>query len=194
MQQQETVAARCRSVTLVQPRDAFFRGGQQLFVAVHVLAWRIAPIGQQREMKVALSARQVVDLEPADLLLDVFERGQQRRHGDEGAQVRGDSATQLERRQQGGAETSGDDVVDDRNGHVDRRDESQNPEQQQPSPLQAAQRGDRQRDGQQAGCDQRAGADIAADPQRAIGRRGQPFGDGLKPIAASNPARPPAIR
>ena len=155
MQQQEAVAARCRSVTLVQLRDAFFRGGQQLFVAVYVLAWRVAPIGQQGEMKFALGTRQIVDLEPADLLLDVLERGQQRRHGDERAQVSGDSATQLERRQQGGAETSGDDVVDNRNGQVDRWDQSQNPEQQQPSPLHTVKRGDRQRDGQQAGCDER---------------------------------------
>ena len=168
MQQQETVAARRRSVAPVQPRDAVLRGGQQFIVAVRVLARRVAPIGQQREVKIALSARQVVDLEPADLLLDFFERGQQRRHGDKGAQFRGDAATQLERRQQGGAETSGDEVVDERNRQVDRRDEPENPEQQQPSPLQAARCGDRQRNGQQAGCDDRAGADIAADSQRAI--------------------------
>ncbi len=89
-------------------------------------------------MKFALGTRQIVYLEPADLLLDVPERGQQRRHGDEGAQVRGDSATQFESRQQGGAETSGDDVVDNRNGQVDRRDKPENPEQQQPSPLHTA--------------------------------------------------------
>src|SRR5579872_5685138 len=101
-----------------------------------MLGWRVAPIGQQREMKIALSACQVVDLEPADLLLDFFERGQQRRHGDKSTQLRGDTATQFERRQQGGAEASGDEVVYDCDGHVDRWDESENPEQQQPFPLQ----------------------------------------------------------
>jgi len=55
-------------------------------------------------------------------------------------------------------------------GHrrVDRRDQPQNSKQQQPSQLHASQRGDGQRDRQQARCDDRAGADIAADPQRAI--------------------------
>ena len=194
MQQQEAVAARRGSITLVQLRDAGPGGGQQLIVPVYVLAWRVAPIGQQGEMKFALGARQIVDLEPADLLLDVLERGQQRRHGDEGAQVRGDSATQLERRQQGGAETSGDDVVDKRNGQVDRRDDPRIAEQQQPSPRHTAQRGDRQRDGQQAGCDERPGADIAADPQRAI--------DASRPSSRRWPetdrcfetGRPPAIK
>ena len=109
-----------------------------------------------------------MDFEPLDLLLDILERGQQRRYGDERAQVRGDSATQLQRRQQGSAETSGDDVVDERDRRVDRRDQPENPKKQQPSQLHASQGGDRQRDGQQARCNDRAGADIAADPQRAI--------------------------
>ena len=80
-------------MSLVQPGDAFLRGGQQRVVPIHVLARRIAPIGQQREVKVAPWARQVVDFKPLDLLLDVLKRGQQHRDRDQRAQVRGNSAT-----------------------------------------------------------------------------------------------------
>ena len=80
----------------------------------------------------------------------------------------GDAAAQFQRRQQGSAKPPGHDVVDERDGWVDCRDQSQDRKEQQPSQVHAAQRDDRQRDGQQAGGDDRASADIAADSERSV--------------------------
>ena len=124
MQKQETVAARRRTVALVQTGDAFLGGGQQLFVALRLLARCIGPVGQQRKMKVARGARQIVDFELSNLLLDVLGRGQEGRYGDERAQVLGDSAAQFQRRQQGSAKTPGHNAVDECDGCVDRWDQS----------------------------------------------------------------------
>ena len=45
----------------------------------------------------------------------------------------GNAAAELQRRQQRRAKTSRDDMVDERDRHVDRRNQPQNAEQQQPS-------------------------------------------------------------
>ena len=70
MQQQEAVAAGRRAVAPIEPRDALRRRGEQRRVALDVLGRGIGPVGEQREMKVAFRAREMVDLQPLDLLLD----------------------------------------------------------------------------------------------------------------------------
>ena len=52
-------------------------------IARRRLGRRVGPVGQQREMELAVRTGEVVDLEPLDLLLDRRARRQQRRHRDQ---------------------------------------------------------------------------------------------------------------
>ena len=81
-------------------------GGEQSVVAFRVLGRGIDPVGEQREMKVAFRAREMMDLETLDLLLDRVACRQQRRHRDERAQMRGHAVAQLQSGQERGAEAA----------------------------------------------------------------------------------------
>ena len=70
MEQQEAVAAGRRAIALVEPGDAGCRRFQQCRVAVDMLGRGIDPVGEQSEMQIAFRAREVVDLQTLDLLLD----------------------------------------------------------------------------------------------------------------------------
>ena len=98
MQQQEAGAARRRAVAPIESRDAFRRGADERLVAVGVFGRGVGPVGDQREMQIAFRAREVMDLQPLDLLVDGLQRRQQRRHRDERAQMRGNAVAQLQSR------------------------------------------------------------------------------------------------
>ena len=115
------------------------------------------------------------------------ERGQQRRHGDERAQVRGNAARAA---RAPAARWRGSRRVTTRLTSATATSmagtHSEHREQQQPAPEPTPMRRARQRDGQQAGATQRDGADIAADAERPMqARPAKALGDGVKPIAAS---------
>ena len=100
MQQQEARAARARGHSVVESCNAVARDGDQLLVAFGSLVVRVEPIGEQGEMQVAFRTGEMMDFQPLDLLLDVFGRGQKRRHGDQRAQMRGNAIRKLQARQQ----------------------------------------------------------------------------------------------
>ncbi len=80
MEQQKSRARLRRFVTLVQARDCRRRGCEQIGVAGSGLSLRVSPVGQQREIQLAVRTRQVVNFETLDLLFDFGARGQQSRH------------------------------------------------------------------------------------------------------------------
>ena len=89
VQKEETRSARRRAIAQIETRDAVRRSGDERVVAVSVLGHGVGPIGQQREMQIAFRARKVVNLQPFDEVFDAFQRGEQRWHGDERAQIGG---------------------------------------------------------------------------------------------------------
>ena len=89
VQKEETRSARRRAIAQIETRDAVRRSGDERGVAVSVLGHGVGPIGQQREMQIAFRARKVVNLQPFDQVFDAFQRGEQRWHGDERAQIGG---------------------------------------------------------------------------------------------------------
>ena len=70
----------------------------------------------------------MVDLEPLHLLLDVFGRGQERRHGDERTQRFGYSAAKVEARQRSWANEKRDPSIDKRHTPVNRGNGAENRE------------------------------------------------------------------
>ena len=97
MEEEDALAAPWRgAVAPVQPRDAVPRRRQRLVIARQGGRRRIEPVGENREPKIAVRIRQIVHLEPLDLLLDVPDVGQQHRHDDHGSQIGRHAVAQLE--------------------------------------------------------------------------------------------------
>ncbi len=69
-------------------------------------------------MQVAIGTGEVVDFQPLDLLLDRRRSGQQRRHGDDRAQMRGHAVGELQGWQEMGVEAEADGAIDQRNRRV----------------------------------------------------------------------------
>ena len=168
VEQQKSIAARRGTIATVQSGDPAAGGRQKLIVVVGGLTVGVAPIGQQREMKLAVRARQIVDFELLHLSLYRFDRRQNRRDGDQRAQGFRHAMAKIERRQQSGAKTAGDHLVDPADGQVQRRNEAQNAEQDEKGRAHAAPRTQPEGKGQKAGRDHDAGAHVAADAERAI--------------------------
>ena len=118
-------------------------------------------------MERALRAGQKVDFEPLNLIVDLRQRGQQGRDSDQCAQVRCHALAEIERGKQRCAKSPGDQVVHERYGQVDSRNECEHPERNEPSGAELGPQAHRQGYRQQGHGDDHAGADIAADAQRA---------------------------
>ena len=87
-------------------------GRQQLLVAGDLLGRGVEPVGQQGEPEVAVAVGEVVDLQAADLRLDLGLAGQQRRHDDQGPQLGRHAVVELEPGQRAGPEHVGDGPID----------------------------------------------------------------------------------
>ena len=72
-------------------------------------------------MQIAFRAREVVDLQTLDLFLDRRGRRQQRRHGDERAQMRGHAVAEFQSGQRRCAEAARHAAVHQRHRRVDGR-------------------------------------------------------------------------
>ena len=70
-------------------------------------------------MQVAIGTGEMVDFQTLDLFLDRSGRGQKGRHGDDGAQMRGNTAGKLQGREKAGVETEPDRPIDQRDRRVD---------------------------------------------------------------------------
>ncbi len=108
MQKKETGSARSRAIAQVEPRDAFCCRDDERRVACDPFGRGVGPVRHQREMQIALGARKVMDLKPLDQRFHAFQRREQRRHRDEGAQMRGNAVAQL----QGGQKSRGKAEID----------------------------------------------------------------------------------
>ena len=130
MQQEKAIAAvGRRTVATIQIRDALGRRRHQRRILGHRLGRRVHMVGQEREANVPVRIGEVVDLEPADLLVDVGFAREQRRHHDEGSEARRHPITKLEARQQPRAEQLHDGAIDEGDGEIRRREKGDQPEQ-----------------------------------------------------------------
>ena len=124
MEQHKPVTAGQRAVARVQRVDAGDGRVEQRGVAGGVGRVGIGPIRQKREMDLAVEAGQMMHLEMSDVRRDGLARHEHRWHGDQRAQLRRNAVAKFQSRQAFSAEPSGDHAVHDRDGSVDRRDES----------------------------------------------------------------------
>ena len=146
MEQQEARARRARRVPQVQGRNLSFGLRQQDRVGGQGFLRGIEPVGQKGKTQIAAAARQVVHLQPLDLLAQVCRAGQQRRHRHQRAQRRGHAGFQLEPGQQGCPQRRGHRAVDQRLGHLGGgQDRGEDPEREPRRRGRQPQRPDRQR-------------------------------------------------
>ncbi len=82
MEQEETCAFRRRSILSIQARDSLGRRAEQFVVTRCALGGAVGPVREQSEAEIAVLARQVVNLQALDLLLELRSRRQERRHDD----------------------------------------------------------------------------------------------------------------
>ena len=157
------------AVAPVQARDALARRRERLVITRHPLRGRVRPVGEDREADVAVGIRQVVHLEPLDLLIDLRAARQQGRHDDHGPQARRHALAQLESRQRARAEQRRDAAIHERDRQVRRRDEGQEPEQEQP--RRSDPRDARMKEGQRENqsTDQDDAPEVSGRPGRDIG-------------------------
>ena len=96
MQQKKRRGPPGREVAGVERQDTLAGAPQQRDVGVHVLAWRVAEVGQQREKEVGIAVGEVTDLERIEQRVDLGDVDQQRGHGDHRALVRRDTGREVE--------------------------------------------------------------------------------------------------
>ena len=82
-EQEPGASARRLAMALVEPVDGRRCRREELVVAGDMLGRGVEPVRQQGEAKIALAVSQVVDLQAADLGLDIRLAGEERRHDDE---------------------------------------------------------------------------------------------------------------
>ena len=168
VQQQKTIAAGRGAIASIQSVDTAPGDGQQFVVVGLGLAVRVTPIGEKRKMELTFGAGQKVDFELLDLGQNRLRRGQDRRHGDQRAQIFRHAVAQIERRQKGGAKSAGHHLVDPGDGQIQRRNKAQNAQQDEERRAYATPGTQPKGQRQQAGRDDNAGADITTDAERAI--------------------------
>ena len=99
MQPQEPVPGGPGSMLGVQPRDSGSRRGEQLCIAFDDRALGIDTVRQQRKVQLAPRAREVVDLESLEQLIEFREVRQQHRDADQRTERGRNVARELELRQ-----------------------------------------------------------------------------------------------
>src|SRR5690242_14446385 len=102
MKQPEPGAFGGGSITVVESLEARCCESEELLVAGVGLCVRIAPIGEESEVEIALGACEMMDLQAFDLLADGRFAGQKGRHRYQGAELRRHAAAQVEARQDPG--------------------------------------------------------------------------------------------
>ena len=133
MQQEEALTTRSWPVAPIQAGDTLLSCRHEFSIAIDVLAGRVGPVRQQREVEVPRGACQIVDLQPGDQFPDIRDGGQESWHGHQRAEIPADSAAQRHRRQERGAKPLGHKLVHDGDSDVHRRDQSQNCKDEKPS-------------------------------------------------------------
>jgi hypothetical protein len=171
MQQEEAVAIRCRSVASIQARDARGGHGKHLVVTWRSLGGGVRPIGEESEADVVLRARQMTNLEPLDLLVDIRWRRQERGDDDHCTQARRHAVAELQAGQPGCAEPIGDAVVHQRHSRIRRRDQSEEREQEENRSVDPELRQDQQRQRQDEGGDDGDRCCITQDARGGVGAR-----------------------
>ena len=105
------------------------------------------------------------------------------------------AVTKLQARQRGGSETVGNSLVHQRDRGIQRRDRAERAQDAQPDPVRVGLGVDDDRQREEKRGDERAGADIAADAERAVEAARRSIGAGRESRSrASNSTRPPPQR
>jgi hypothetical protein len=118
-------------MALVQPCDALNRRSQQFVVSRHGFLRRVCPVGKERETKIAVWIRQVVDFQPLDLLRNLGLPYQESRYNDQCPQIRRHSIAEREPGQRPWPDQLRDFAIHQCARQIRGRDESEKPEQQQ---------------------------------------------------------------
>ena len=125
MKQKKTGPVRCRSVLAIEPSDSLDRRAQKLLVTCRVLGGGVRPVRQQRKPDIAIRAREIMDFQPLDELVDCRAAREQCRHDDDGAELTRNTVAKLESGEHGGAEPIRDHAVHQRDCGIDGNEESQ---------------------------------------------------------------------
>ena len=115
----------------VQPRDTVNGRGQQLVVSRHGFLRRVCPVGKERETKIAVWIRQVVDFQPLDLLRNLGLPCQESRYNDQCPQIRRHSIAEREPGQRPWPDQLRDFAIHQCARQIRGRDKSEKPDQQQ---------------------------------------------------------------
>ncbi len=156
-------------VALVEARDPRPGHGQDVLVAGQGLRGRVRPVGEEGEADVAVRVREVVHLEPLDLLLELGGAGQQGGHDDQGAQGRRHPVAQLEARQGDRRERRRDAAVQQGDRQIRGRKDSCQAEQDQGHDARAGGPGGKEGRREKHQRQEGTGAQIAGRRAREIG-------------------------
>ena len=125
MQQEEPVL----TVLLIEPCDAVESRGEKRFIAGRLLGRGIGPVGEQREVQLAGTIGEVMNLEPFDQFRNVVVGGEKRGHRHECAQVSGNAVAESQARQDNGPQQLRQRVID--HGHANLEGGSQRQQDQE---------------------------------------------------------------
>ena len=120
VQKEEAIALRARSILAIELRDACARRVQKRLVLICVFCSRIRPVGQQREVNLALDTGEMMDFKLLDLLINPLQRREHGWHRNQSAVFRRHAATEIDCGQERCAEPSRHNVVHDRHRYIDR--------------------------------------------------------------------------
>ena len=175
VEQEEPLAAVLgRTVASIQTRHALTRRRQRVLVTRHGLGRRVRPIGEQGEAKIAIGVREVVHLEPLDLLGDVGTIGQEGRHDHHGPKVRRHAIAELEAGQRDRREQCRDGAIQERDRQVRSGNEGQEPEHDQDHRSRACRTGHEKRHRQDEAGDDDDRSEVSGRRRRDVGAKQPP--------------------
>ncbi len=121
-------AAGCGAMRGVQPRDTRADRKEDGPILRHRLSRSVDPVGDHREPHISIRVREVVYFETLELLFDVAETGQERRHCDDRAKLLRHAGIPLESRQEIRHHDCGDEAIEKPDRKIGRRHDRQSTE------------------------------------------------------------------
>ena len=132
--EQEELVRPPRGVSLVERLDAVERGADVALVLGPVLLLRVGEVGQQGEPEHRVGVGQEVNLQPLEERRGALGADEHARHDDERRAVLRDPVAEVELRQDARGEREREEVVEDAQGDLRRRQQERHRDQPRPSP------------------------------------------------------------
>ncbi len=162
VQQEETRAGGRRgAVARVETRDAVDGGGEEPIVLRPRLGGRVSPVRQEGEMEVSVRVGQEVDLQTADLFVDVRLAREQDGHHHQRPQALRHAVVKVEARERSRPEHRHHGAIDERDREVGGRDDGEGCQQDQGAETGAGHVRDEERQREEQGRHHRNRRDIA---------------------------------